>query len=166
MMFHGLFGNAEALGYLLIFHVVALAHEEDLPAFVGQAVDGSPELGLVERTVGGLLVADVPFKVGGREVGNERILLAQAVQTGVTHHGVKIGFRVVELLSGLRVFQQTDKTVAHDVFSRVDVLQIVDGIEAQGTVKTFEKQIDVEHRLRIERKRGQARKACPQMLFG
>ena len=38
MMFHGLFGNAEALGYLLIFHVVALAHEEDLPAFVGQAV--------------------------------------------------------------------------------------------------------------------------------
>ena len=37
-MFHGLFGNAEALGYLLIFHVVALAHEEDLPAFVGQAV--------------------------------------------------------------------------------------------------------------------------------
>ena len=37
-MFHGLFGNAEALGYLLIFHVVALAHEEDLPAFVGQAI--------------------------------------------------------------------------------------------------------------------------------
>ena len=37
-MFHGLFGNAEALGYLLILHVVALAHEEDLPAFVGQAI--------------------------------------------------------------------------------------------------------------------------------
>ena len=37
-MFHGLFGNAEALGYLLIFHVVALAHEKDLPAFVGQAI--------------------------------------------------------------------------------------------------------------------------------
>ncbi len=38
MMFHGLFGNAEALGYLLILHVVALAHEKDLPAFVGQAI--------------------------------------------------------------------------------------------------------------------------------
>ena len=131
LIFNGFHRYAKLRSYLSMTQTIALTHQKNLAATIGQGVDGMPQTRVALRCVD-IIVGDIAFL-------GERLMPAnfyKALETGVSDRFIEISLEVCKFRPVNRhLMPHLGKHFLNDIFGLVDVAKDAERIHGRMVKK-------------------------------
>ena len=131
---HGVFRDFELSSYFLIFKTVPLAQQEDFAAFFRQGINCSPEPSLYLGAFLQVVLIDDSISIIRFQLFSLKALLAKMVKAPVADSHIEVRLAIDHHITRIDFLPQRRKTLLNHVFCNIRIVQIVQGVEAQGSV--------------------------------